>query len=202
MMKQISFSAEAHRTRKKILCIGDSNTYGYDPRSYIGSRYPDTICWANRFSMAEGINCGINGLKVPTDSIPWQNLIDETQPDLVIVMFGTNDLLEGHSAEEVSTCMEGFLKVLVKPQRPVLLIAPPPLKPGAWVEDELQIAESRRLGALYRDLSARLNIDFVNAGDWNVELAFDGVHLTENGHTAFAKRLQDHIRTGEAEWLD
>ena len=25
---------------KRILCFGDSNTYGYDPRSYFGSQYP------------------------------------------------------------------------------------------------------------------------------------------------------------------
>lgn len=24
----------------KVICYGDSNTYGYDPRSYIGGRYP------------------------------------------------------------------------------------------------------------------------------------------------------------------
>ena len=27
----------------KILCIGDSNTYGYDPRSYLGDRYPAEV---------------------------------------------------------------------------------------------------------------------------------------------------------------
>ena len=25
----------------KILCFGDSNTYGYDPRGYFGGRYDD-----------------------------------------------------------------------------------------------------------------------------------------------------------------
>ena len=24
----------------KVICFGDSNTYGYDPRSYFGGRYP------------------------------------------------------------------------------------------------------------------------------------------------------------------
>ena len=177
----------------KILCIGDSNTYGYDPRSYFGSRYPDTIYWTKRISMAEVINCGMNGLRVPTDSVPWQNLIDEKQPDLVIVMLGINDLLEGRSAEIVSTRMENYLKELLETGKPILLIAPPPLKPGAWIEDESQIEESRKLGELYKDICEHLHLDYLNAGDWKAELAFDGVHLTENGHAVFAKSLQDHL---------
>ena len=177
----------------KILCIGDSNTYGYDPRSYFGSKYPDMSCWTSRFSMEEVINCGINGLQVPTGSVPWQNLIDEKQPDLVIVMLGTNDLLEGRSAEEVSTRMENYLKELLKTRKPILLVAPPPLKTGVWVENESQIAESRKLGVLYKDICEHLHIDYVNAGDWNVELAFDGVHLTANGHAVFAKGLEEHF---------
>ena len=96
--------------KMKLLCIGDSNTYGYDPRSYFGSSYPDAICWTNRLSAEEVINCGINGLPVPTDSGPWQNLIDEKQPDLVIVMLGTNDLLEGCSAEIVSARIENLFE--------------------------------------------------------------------------------------------
>ena len=177
----------------KILCIGDSNTYGYDPRSYFGSRYPDTIYWTKRIPMAEVINCGMNGLQVPTDSVPWQNLIDKKQPDLVIVMLGSNDLLEGRSAEIVSTRMENYLKELMETRKPILLIGPPPLKPGAWVEDESQITESHKLGALYRDICERLDMDCADAGDWNVELTFDGVHFTEYGHAAFAKGLQDHL---------
>ena len=27
----------------KIICFGDSNTWGYDPRSYLGERYPKDV---------------------------------------------------------------------------------------------------------------------------------------------------------------
>ena len=29
----------------RLLCFGDSNTYGYDPRSYLGGRYGETVRW-------------------------------------------------------------------------------------------------------------------------------------------------------------
>ena len=73
------------------------------------------------------------------------------------------------------------------------MISPPPLMPGVWVGNEQQLAESRKLGVLYRDICERLHMDFADAGDWNVELAFDGVHFSEYGHTAFAKGLQNHL---------
>ena len=30
---------------RRLLCYGDSNTYGYDPRSYLGGRYPQSVRW-------------------------------------------------------------------------------------------------------------------------------------------------------------
>ena len=34
----------------KLLCFGDSNTYGYDPRSYLGDRYPSSIRWVDKLA--------------------------------------------------------------------------------------------------------------------------------------------------------
>ena len=31
--------------RRRLLCYGDSNTYGYDPRSYLGGWYLESIRW-------------------------------------------------------------------------------------------------------------------------------------------------------------
>lgn len=30
---------------KKLIFFGDSNTYGYDPRGFLGGRYPDEARW-------------------------------------------------------------------------------------------------------------------------------------------------------------
>lgn len=37
----------------KILCIGDSNTYGYDPRSFFGDRYPEDVRWTDNLGACE-----------------------------------------------------------------------------------------------------------------------------------------------------
>ena len=43
----------------KILCIGDSNTYGYDPRSFFGDRYPEDVRWTDNLGACEVINRGL-----------------------------------------------------------------------------------------------------------------------------------------------
>ena len=57
----------------RILCIGDSNTYGYDPRSYFGDRYPEDIRWTGLLRKAgyEFINCGQNGREIPTQEVQF-----------------------------------------------------------------------------------------------------------------------------------
>ena len=30
-----------------VICFGDSNTYGYDPRSYLGGRYDPDSRWVD-----------------------------------------------------------------------------------------------------------------------------------------------------------
>ena len=183
----------------KLLCLGDSNTYGYDPRSYFGSRYPEKSCWTGLLDGWEVFNCGMNGLAVPTDSKVWKNLIESRKPDLITVMLGSNDLLEGRSAEETAVRMENFIRAISDCGISILLIAPPIMKPGAWVQGEAQIQESRKLGQLYRELAKKLGTDFADAGEWDVELAFDGVHFTESGHKTFSQGLMKHLEGNDHE---
>ena len=55
----------------------------------------------------------------------------------------------------------------------------------------------QELNREYRALSRRLGVRFVDAGMWNIPLAFDGVHFTQEGHSVFAERLAEIINKGE-----
>ena len=37
-----------------VICFGDSNTYGYDPRGYFGGRYNADCRWVDILSAATG----------------------------------------------------------------------------------------------------------------------------------------------------
>ena len=51
----------------RILCFGDSNTYGFDPRSYSAGRYSPEDRWPDLLAAQTGwevINAGANGRAV------------------------------------------------------------------------------------------------------------------------------------------
>ena len=90
---------------KTVLCYGDSNTYGFDPRN--GLRYPSDIRWTGRLQQLLGqdfivIEEGCNGRTTAFDdpTEPWKNGLPYLKPclnthkpiDIVILMLGTNDL--------------------------------------------------------------------------------------------------------------
>ena len=178
----------------KILCIGDSNTYGYDPRSYIGSRYPAEVRWTDRLSGCEVINCGVNGMTIPRGQSRYAGLIRMNDPDLVIVMLGTNDLFSSLSAGQITARMGVFLGSVLSAGKPVLLISPPVLQYGEWVMDDDLVEESEELGDLYRELAAEKGCMFADSAEWDIEMTFDGVHFSEAGHAVFAGRLEEILR--------
>ena len=183
----------------RIICFGDSNTYGYDPRSFFGSRYPAEHRWVDLLAEATGWeveNHGMNGRSIP--AAPDEFLLRAcADADAVIVMLGSNDLLQSAGAEGAAARMKAFLRQL--PRRPILLVSPPPMIPGTWVTDERLLTESRELPLLYAALAGQLGISFADAGKWNVELLFDGVHFSEAGHHAFALGIQEAMK--QCSWV-
>lgn len=171
----------------RILCFGDSNTYGYDPRSFFGSRYAPDARWVDILARKTGhtvINQGENGREIPCRPVFFP---DDT--DLLIVLLGTNDILQGRQPKTVAEHMVTFLSPLEIKKQNILLIAPPPLTRGEWVDSQALIDNSTALAAQYRTVAAKLGIRYADAGSWNISMAYDGVHFTEAGHRAFAEGL-------------
>lgn len=181
---------------RRLLCYGDSNTYGYDPRSGAGGRYPPTVRWTGLMGPAyEVINAGRNGEMIPRRPEEYEMvraMIRRSEPvDLFLVMLGTNDLLNFAGAGEAAERMRRFWEAIAPLPGGArnLLIAPPVLRPGEWVTKPEIPGESVRYAALCETLAQELGLAFANAGDWEVGLSFDGVHFSEEGHRAFANGL-------------
>ena len=170
-----------------VICFGDSNTYGYDPRSWLGGRYDPDSRWVDILAAKTGWsvhNMGVNGRGIPLSSSGFSE-----DTDLLILLLGVNDLLQGRSSEETADRLESFLAGLSLDQSKILLIAPPPLTLGEWVPDRGLIGASEAFARHCRRLAGQLGIRFADAGEWNVALSYDGVHFTEQGHQAFAAGL-------------
>lgn len=170
-----------------VICFGDSNTWGYDPRSYFGGRYASDSRWVDVFAQKTGwkvINHGENGREIPRNA---EEFPDDT--DMVLIMLGTNDLLQGAAATTAAEKMEAFLYRTLRHCKNVALISPPALQPGEWVTDPALISESVLLVEKYRKLAEGFGILFVDSNDWHLPLAYDGVHFTEKAHRIFGDKI-------------
>ena len=178
--------------RVNVICFGDSNTYGYDPRGYFGGRYDADCRWVDILAMETGwtiSNMGQNGREVPSAVPAFQ-----ADTALLIVMLGTNDLLQGRSPEQAAERLEHFLSGVSLDRSKLLLIAPPPMTLGEWVPNQQFIDDSHTFAKCCQALAEQLGIRFADAGKWDISLAYDGVHFTEQGHKNFAAGLLEELR--------
>ena len=187
-----SVCRERKAEKMNVICFGDSNTYGYDPRSYLGGRYDTDSRWVDILAEETGWtvrNLGENGREIPA-SAP----VFSADTDLLIVMLGTNDLLQRRSPEQAAERLERFLSSLSLDRSKILLIAPPPVKRGAWVPNQQLIDDSHTFAQCCRSLAERRNLRFADTGKWDIALTYDGVHFTEQGHKTFAARLLEEFK--------
>ncbi|MCR5577410.1 MAG: lipase [Oscillospiraceae bacterium] len=183
----------------RIVCYGDSNTYGYDGTDPFGGRLPAASRWPDILAGLLGcecVNCGLNGRTVPhvprTVQADLALLRRQAPCTLVIVMLGTNDLLTFTEPEETAERMRSFLTALREnlPKTAVLLCAPPPVGEfeTGWPE------AFGTLAGLYKELAEELGTAFTDAGLWGIETAGDGVHFSQRGHRVFAVKMGQTVR--------
>ena len=166
-----------------VVCYGDSNTWGYDPRSFLGDRYDQP--WPELLRALTGwemVNAGSCGRRVPRQAVELP-----ANADLVLVMLGINDLLNGEEPETVAQRMEAYLKTLGPVH--IALVAPPALCRGEWVGSEELVRRSQELADAYRSISDLPGVRFIDTQGWSIPLCYDGVHFTEQGHRTFAEKL-------------
>ncbi len=192
---------------KTILCYGDSNTYGYDPRGMLGMRYPVPMIWPslleNAMEDCRVINEGMNGRALPNVNREEKYLLQMTEKlnegDIFLVMLGTNDILFSYfpKADAVIEKMRELLDWIKKLNHKFKTLVVGPVYVGGRMGDmEAFHRESILLNEGYQQLCTEYGVAFADAGRWNIPLAFDQVHFTEEGHRIFAKHMTDFLKQG------
>ena len=192
--------------KRRIFCFGDSNTYGFDPSSFIGGRYGELDRWTGILSRDPGfeiLNYGMNGREIPSHPFEYRSFgrqlseeADKGGIDLVTILLGTNDLLfhYGMTAEMLAGAMEEFLRyVLAQPavsgdSGKVLLLSPCSFD-LPYRDARLMNEESKKVGAALRPLASRLGVRFSDVDSWGLSFAEDLVHFSPEGHRIFAREL-------------
>ena len=195
------------RVHMRILFYGDSNTYGYDPADLREMRYPQHKRWTYLLQQMnpgqwEIIPEGMNGRQLPDlkyDAAGICRMLSTLQQgDLFAVMLGTNDILLTMDADIVTEKMQRFLEYLTgkKETAGILVIAPPHIG-RKEIRDPLYqryYLESKKMNKKFRELAETFRVNFADAGEWEVEMSADLVHLSERGHRQFSERLGAYLQ--------
>ena len=192
----------------KLILYGDSNTYGYDPRNMMGGRFPDSIRWATHVADAFKdsylvIEEGLNGRQLPVSrsgriSRFLENMVSDLGPgDVIMMMLGTNDVLLTNqpNADLAIEKMKTLLTWYKAGNYPFKLIVVAPV-PIADINDEMSPyhKESLRMNAGYKDLCSFENIPLIDTTDWDIPMAFDGVHIAEDSQKIFSEKIISSLR--------
>ena len=198
----------------RILCFGDSNTWGYIPGT--GGRYASDVRWTGVLKQLTGfevIEEGLNGRTTSfTDAVePYRSGLDYIAPcvlsqlplDYIVLMLGTNDTKTRYhvSASEIRRSMQEVIwrirDMLGRnaSEARILLVAPPFLKAQSDFEDFDAQSEQKilRLEKEYEELAREMDCTFLIAGDFVTEMGVDGLHFTPQGHRALAEAIAEKL---------
>ena len=186
---------------KQILCFGDSNTWGYDPKT--GERYAWGVRWTSILQEKLGTENAhiIEGRKgaafLPT-------LLESHAPlDAIVLMLGTNDCKKIYRADEtvIGLGIERLLALIRErqPQAKILLVSPIHLGSDVWRDgydpefDERAVAVSHRLKEVYQTLANAYHTEFLAASDCATYSQADMEHMEESGHRNLAEAIYEKL---------
>ena len=190
--------------KRRVIFYGDSNTYGYDPADMLEGRYPAQVRWTEQVAGRLGekwevIAQGLNGRKLPDRRYDFQRILEMIEPlgerDVFAVMLGTNDILITPDAQVTMNRMNRLIELLKTrlDGRQILILAP------VWIGTEPVTdplyrryhQESKRMNAGFKTLAEKQQVLFQDTAGWQIRLAFDQVHFSEEGCVRFAERMAE-----------
>ena len=208
--------------KRRVLCFGDSNTYGYDPR---GGRYDDDTRWPSRMGKLLGseysvIEEGFNGRTCVMDD-PTEGgyksganylppcLMSHNPLDAVILMLGSNDSKKRFGLEPM-TIGEGMMQLIRLTRMyaqnsdgtpaKIIVVAPPPIRDclektryrDCFGPDAIRV--TRGLKDEYARIARLLRCEFVDAAQFAALSELDSLHFTREDHLRMAEGMAKKLR--------
>lgn len=199
---------------KRILCYGDSNTWGWNPKDK--SRHDSFTRWTGRLQNMLGqdytiIEEGLNGRTITSDdnvSGGGKNGLSYLVPcleshrpiDIVILMLGTNDMKVRFSlsAYDITKALLRLINVIKTSQSAknsaapdILLMSPPIIGNLSEFKEMFSGAKekSEKLPKYYQQLAHETGCEFLETGKFIESSSIDGIHLEEVMHSRLAEQV-------------
>ncbi len=207
---------------KRILCFGDSNTYGqkdngdYSPSGRYGVHERWTGIIAHELKgEAEIIEEGLGGrttdqerLDSVEDAASWDGFsyfkacfMSHVPLDVVLLMLGTNDLKDEYarSNERIIKGLERYITfVAMRNEKTshatrLILLAPPVIPEAVEGISEEKCVQSKELVKEIADLALREGIPCIDTNK-DAQVGEDGLHLDKTSHNKLAESVLADLR--------
>ncbi len=204
---------EEQNTMIRILCLGDSNTWGYDPETH--ERYDNETRWPQVMLSELGVGYevveeGMNGRTTvwddPVDGLMSglaylpPCLLSHKPLDKVLLMLGTNDLKDRFcvTAPEIAKSAGRLVRIIqasdagpggTAPE--VILMAPPPTVMGQDGLDTRQhgLEKSRQFAHCYSEVAQELGCAFFDVGSVIESSSVDGIHFSAEAQRTLGQAM-------------
>lgn len=200
---------------RKILCFGDSNTFGFNPAN--GARLGADARWSGILQTLcrgkfEIVEAGCNNRTAFSKNPAGREFTGiEILPELltsdlefVVIAAGINDLQPQYKTTE--TALKSGITNLLKlvksklPNSKIILIIPPVLGAEVLVSplfsmlfDESSIQKSKSIAKIYREVSIAENCDFIDLNGVATPSVRDGLHFEPSEHAKIARKIFEHL---------
>lgn len=195
---------------KKVLCYGDSNTFGFNPLN--GSRYDAQTRWSALLKseyniIEEGCNDRTAACDNPAGTLfsaqkHFPAILSKLKDiDILILSIGTNDLQEQYNAD-FDTIEKGLENLILAAKHIPRII----LVPSVILNEDVlmgyfstrfgktSIAKSKEAGQIYKNLSQKYDLEIFDFNEFVKPSSIDGLHYDELSHKIIAEKLAEFIR--------
>lgn len=199
---------------KKILCYGDSNTFGYNPCD--ASRYDMHTRWTailqnilgDEYEVIEQGMCDRTGIADNDKGLAFsaqkhfpECMSDAKQVDILVLWVGTNDLQFKYnlSLEEIENGLEKLILVAQNYTEKIVLIPSVELSDNILDGyfrcqfDNISVLKSKEMSKIYTKLSQIYNLEYFDINKFVKPSATDGLHYDAEGHRIIAQKLSEFL---------
>lgn len=200
---------------KKIICYGDSNTFGYNPID--GSRFNENARWTSLLQKNLGeeyevINEGMCDRTGFVDNPKgflysaqrhFPKMLSKTDNiDLLILWIGANDLQFQYdiSIGAIEKGLKNLIESALNKTKNIIIIPPVILNEKilegnfSFQFDETSIIKSRKIGRIFRQTANANSCSYFDINKITNPSDYDGLHYDENSHKLIADSLVEFIR--------
>lgn len=201
---------------KKVLCFGDSNTYGFNPKD--GTRFNKDVRWtgilknlcADKFQIfEEGCNNRTAFSDNPAGKIytgcKFLPEILNQNFEYIIFSVGINDLQYQYEVtiEDINTGIKNLVNIVRQklPDAKIILISPTELTENvlrspvfSTLFDKNSIEKSKNLSKIYKQIAAETGSDFIDLNLVATVSSIDGLHFEADEHRKIAVEILQHLK--------